>query len=219
MKISTTHITLGLMVLTGIVMANNTYQLSTLGVSTSQSGTAEVNLLGSYEKPSGTPEIYGEELGVSYDDVDPYDPVRANAVISKLGNLDRSITLEGNDKERYINALYKLENGISCEYCCGARSIIFENGEPACGCAHSYAMRGLAKYLITEHGDEYTDAEILEEIGKWKALFFPNQISNKATILEENGLETDMVSLTSNKYRGVEKQVAGGSAGGMVGGC
>lgn len=167
--------------------------------------------------PKGVPKIYGKELGVSFDDVNAYDQVKANTVIKKLGDLDNTITLTGADKERYINIMYKKENGISCEYCCGARSVIFENGEAACGCAHSYAMRGLAKYLITKHGKEYTDDEILEEAGKWKTLFFPGQMEQKAKVLEQKGIPFNYINLASNKYRGIEKGVASGS--GMVGGC
>ncbi len=170
--------------------------------------------------PQGVPDIYGKELGVSFDDVSPYSQQKANEVIQKLGDLDNTITLTGADKERYINVLYKKENGISCEYCCGARAVIFENGEPACGCAHSYAMRGLTKYLITKHGKEYTDDQLLEEAGKWKTLFFPGQIQQKAQILQQKGIALNYINLASNKYRGVEKSASAGSAGsGMVGGC
>ncbi len=221
-KINSTHIMLALVVATALVMSINSYQLSKIaGKTTFVTAETKVDLAGglSFSTPTGTPKIYGKELQVSYDDVDPYDPVKANTVIKKLGDLDRSITLNEEQKQRYINILYKMNNGISCEYCCGARAIIFENGQPACGCAHSYAMRGLTKYLITKHGNEFSDEEMLAEVGKWKSLFFPNQIANKAKLLEENGLETDIVSLTSNKYRGIEKQLAGGNAGGMVGGC
>ncbi len=167
--------------------------------------------------PAGVPEIYGAELGVSFNDVSPDDQQSADAAIRKLGNLDRSITLSAADNERYVNILYRLHDGISCEYCCGARSIIFENGQPACGCAHSYAMRGLAKYLITEHGEEYADAEILEELGKWKTLFFPGQMGAKAAVLAQQGVEFNYINLASNKYRGAEKGLS--SSGGMVGGC
>jgi hypothetical protein len=165
--------------------------------------------------PTGVPEIYGEELGVSFDDVTPEDQQRADATIRKMGILDQQIKLEGDDLKRYINILFNLHDGISCEYCCGATSVIFSDGRPACGCAHSYAMRGLAKYLITNHGDEYTDEQILEEVGKWKTLFFPTQIAQKADALRENGIEVNYISLTSNQYRGIEKEVSGG----MVGGC
>lgn len=167
--------------------------------------------------PIGTPAIYGKELGISYDDVGPNNPQLADQTIRVLKNIDKSETLVGEDLERYIDILYTLENGISCEYCCGARSIIFENGQPACGCAHSYAMRGLTKYLIKYHGDEYTDEEILEEVGKWKVLFFPGIMEDKAAVLESQGIDsTNYINLASNKYRGIEE---GQASGGMVGGC
>src|SRR3989344_5359267 len=86
--------------------------------------------------PTGAPKIYGKELGVSYDDISPNDPRKADATIDVLGNLDTSINLEGADLQRYID----IASQISCEYCCGAESVIFSNGQPACGCAHSYAM-------------------------------------------------------------------------------
>lgn len=170
--------------------------------------------------PKGVPDIYGKELDVSFEGVSADNPQKANEIIQKLGDLDNTITLTGADKERYINVLYKKENGISCEYCCGARAVIFENGEPACGCAHSYAMRGLTKYLITKHGKEYTDDQLLEEAGKWKTLFFPGQIQQKAQILQQKGIALNYINLASNKYRGIEKSASAGSAGsGMVGGC
>ena len=167
--------------------------------------------------PTGVPAIYGEELGITYDDVSASNAQKADATIRLLGNIDRSETLEGAELERYINILYTMENGISCEYCCGARSIIFEDGGPACGCAHSYAMRGLTKYLIMNHGDEFTDEEILIENGKWKVLFFPGIHEGKAAVLKEQGIELNYINLASNKHRGIEKGQA--SSGGMVGGC
>ncbi|MBI3032495.1 hypothetical protein HYY69_03400 [Candidatus Woesearchaeota archaeon] len=169
--------------------------------------------------PKGVPAIYGKELGVSFDDVSSSNQQKANEVIQKLGDLDNTITLTGADKERYINVLYKKENGIACEYCCGARSVIFENGEPACGCAHSYAMRGLTKYLITKHGKEYTDDQLLEEAGKWKTLFFPGILQQKAQVLQQKGIALNYINLASNKYRGAEKGASTGSGSGMVGGC
>ncbi len=166
--------------------------------------------------PTGMPAVYGEELDIKYSDVSQNNPQLADQTIRLLGNIDRSETLEGAELERYIEILYNLENGISCEYCCGARSIIFENGEPACGCAHSYAMRGLTKYLVKFHGDEFTDEEILSEIGKWKTLFFPGIMEGKAAVLKGQGIELSYINLASNKYRGIEE---GQTSGGMVGGC
>lgn len=165
--------------------------------------------------PRGVPRVYGPELGVSFE-----DPVGS---LPKLAALDKSITLSGEKLERYI----KVGLQISCEYCCGAEAIIFKNGEAACGCQHSYAMRGLAKYLLQNHASEFSDAEILAELGKWKTLFFPKQILQKALVFQSKGMALDVTDLTSNKYRGFEKQqtTQGGAAGGasnlpnMVGGC
>lgn len=172
---------------------------------------------GSSVTPTGVPEVYGQELAVSYNDVSPSSPQKADSTIRKLGMMDQQLTLSASQQERYINVLYKMNNGISCEYCCGAKAIIFENGQPACGCAHSYAMRGLAKYLIINHGSEYTDEQLVEEISKWKTLFFPTQIQQKAQILKAKGIELTYTNLASNKYRGIEQGASAG--GGMVGGC
>ncbi|KHO46228.1 MAG: hypothetical protein QS98_C0004G0004 [archaeon GW2011_AR3] len=166
--------------------------------------------------PHGIPAIYGAELGVSFDDVSAQNPQKADATIKKLGELDRSLTLSGNDLERYID----IGMNISCEYCCGAQAVIFQNGQAACSCAHSFAMRGLAKYLITEHGNEYTNDQILEEMGKWKTLFFPGPMTAKAKALSEKGIELNYINLASNKYRGIEKGLQAAADGsGMVGGC
>jgi len=209
-------VNLGLLVIALLVVLFNSYQLAQIGqIERSVTANAVAGLTSSII-PTGVPSIYGSELGISFDDVSALDSYRADATIAKLGQLDTSITLSGADKERYINVLYKMENGMSCEYCCGARAIIFENGEPACGCAHSYAMRGLAKYLITKHAGDYDDKGLLEEVGKWKTLFFPSQIQAKAGILESQGIELNYINLASNKYRGIEQ---GKTSGGMVGGC
>lgn len=162
--------------------------------------------------PKGVPSIYGNELGISFDDVSPNDQRKADATIRKLATLDTQINLQGANLERYI----RIGTQISCEYCCGADAIIFPNGNAACGCAHSYAMRGLAKYLIEKHNNEYTDEQILEELGKWKTLFFPGIMTQKAAVLKQKGIELNYINLASNKYRGIEQ---GASGGGMVGGC
>ena len=163
--------------------------------------------------PVGIPKIYGEELGVKYSDVSASTPQKADLTIGAMANLDKTIDLSGPDLTRYID----IAGEISCEFCCGVDSIIRSDGSAACGCAHSFAMRGLAKYLITEHANEFTDDEILEELGKWKVLFFPGKHETKASVLKSQGIEINYINLASNKYRGIEKGVASG--GGMVGGC
>jgi len=243
------HWGIALLAITLFILAFNSYQINVLrtdvqsqssGISLQTTGnsvqgsTTQASNTGSIETlealgvfPKGVPEIYGKELGVSFDDVSVNNPTKADNTISILGALDDKITLTEEQKERYIKVLYEDENGISCEYCCGARAIIFENGEAACGCAHSYAMRGLTKYLITKHGTEYTDEQLLAEAGKWKMLFFPTLLENKAKLLIGAGIEQPtIIDLTSNKYRGAEQKLAttttsssGSTGSGMVGGC
>ena len=171
--------------------------------------------------PKGVPPIYVEEMSVSFDDISLVNPTKADETIARLADFDVSIELQGAELERYV----KIVGQISCEYCCGAESIIFtkdsENykaGDAACGCAHSYAMRGVAKYLISSHGADFTDDEILSELAKWKTLFFPSQMTNKAKALQLSGIEFNYINLGSNKYRGIEATVSGGDSG-MVGGC
>jgi hypothetical protein len=234
-----------LLVLLVVSVANNQIKLNGLSGSGPSGFAVVANVQASEDSviPVGNPKIYGNKLGISYDDVSPYDAQKADATINIMANIDRNLVLEGKDLRRYID----ITSRISCEYCCGAKSIIVTNedvertnqqieaaiakgelteqdagryrkeaGVAACGCAHSYAMRGLAKYLVKEHGNEFTDDEVLEELGKWKALFFPGQIQSKAKILSDKGVELSYINLASNKYRGIEQ----GSAGsGMVGGC
>ena len=153
--------------------------------------------------PKGVPRIYGNELGVGYDDISASNQQKADSTIRKLGILDQQISLSGKDLEKYIS----IASQISCEYCCGVDSIIFSDGKPACSCAHSFAMRGLTKYLIKYHGNEYSNDEILEELGKWKTLFFPSQTTQKAKVLQEKGIDLGYINLASNKYRGVENAI------------
>lgn len=163
--------------------------------STGSTGIDGIDIL-----PKGIPDIYGKELVVSFDDISAATPEKAQQTLNKLGQLDQKIVLSGTGLKRYI----AIASQISCEYCCGAESIIFKNGEAACGCAHSAAIRGLAKYLIVNHANEYSDEQILEELGKWKVLFFPAQLTQKAAVLQARGIELNYVNLASNKYRGAE---------------
>ena len=212
MQFDLEKLTMGLLVAVVLVIGFNTFQMSQLKINTSPiAGNAvagskpTANIVGNigFELdiiPKGVPAIYGKELGVGYDDVSSADQKKADSTINKLGALDRQIVLSGKDKERYIS----IASQISCEYCCGVDSIIFKDGSAACGCAHSFAMRGIAKYLIKNHATEFTDDEILEELGKWKTLFFPANIAKKASVLKGKGIELNYINLASNKYRGIE---------------
>ena len=86
--------------------------------------------------PTGVPAIYGNELGVKYDDVSVNTPQLADPTIRKLAKYEGD-KLTDEQMKRYIT----IGSSIACEYCCGAKTLIFSDGEAACGCAHSYAMR------------------------------------------------------------------------------
>jgi len=118
--------------------------------------------------PRGVPAVYGEELGVSFDG----DMNRMTSILRRY----EDHPLDEAQMKRYKDVGLR----IACEYCCNAKALIFEDGRRACGCAHSYAMRGLAKYLIINHPEEYSNDEILLELGRWKAAFFPKQTISKA---------------------------------------
>ncbi len=139
--------------------------------------------------PTGTPK-YGEELGVSFDNpvnsmnkLEAYDDMKGGPIRGT-----KAITLSPQLQQRYI----KITNSISCEFCCGVPAITDSKGEPACGCAHSSAMRGLAKYLLSKHANEYTDEQILEELTKWKSLFFPKNMVERYMQQSGNLQPTDL---------------------------
>lgn len=123
--------------------------------------------------PSGVPDVYGQEFGISFDKVQ--DAIDKVAVFDPTYGPDGkkiSLTdLTAAELERYK----KIGASIACEYCCGVKSLTNEDGTAACGCAHSQMMRGLAAYLIKNHPQEFADEQILEEVTKWKRAYFPKQ--------------------------------------------
>ncbi len=135
--------------------------------------------------PSGVPDVYGKELGVSFDEVqESMDKMRIFG--PTYGTDDKKIKLEGEEFERYV----KIGEQTSCEYCCGVKTLVKEDGEAACGCAHSIVMRGLTAYLIKNHSDKFSDEEILNEVNAWKKVFFPKQtLAVKFDELKESGDE------------------------------
>lgn len=132
--------------------------------------------------PSGVPEVYGEELNISFDNVqDAIDKVQVYG--PTYGLEGKKITLSGADLDRYID----IGSRIACEYCCGVKTLVREDGVAACGCAHSIMMRGLSAYLITVH-PELSNDQILGELAAWKRTFFPKQtLSAELQTLEASG--------------------------------
>jgi hypothetical protein len=131
--------------------------------------------------PSGTPEVYGAELGISFDSVQ-----KAIDKVARFGPTygEEKIELSGQEFERYK----QIASQTSCKYCCGAPALIDQNGRAACGCAHSQMMRGLAAYLIKNHGN-LSNQQILDELNAWRAVFFPKQtLAEKMDALEKQGV-------------------------------
>lgn len=144
--------------------------------------------------PTGTP-AYGEEMGVTYD-----DPVTGLGKLAKAyPALNQQIKQNPEQWERYLS-LAAEPRGVSCEFCCGVGPVgVTKDGRSRCGCQHHPAVLSLTQWMIMN--TDYTDAEILHEVYKWKTLFFPKNMVGLAT------------------------QIAGGDASvledlpGMVGGC
>ncbi len=162
--------------------------------------------------PTGTP-LYGAELGVSFD-----DPINSLNILAKLDRQVPTNTLAEAEKARFINVGTK----ISCEFCCGAPSVVDQNGRDLCGCSHAASFKGLSKYLIKNHPDEWTDDEILLELTRWKALYYPKNMVEKAVAALENGMELTPAVLNDRDL--LKKIKTGdttsiGDLPSMVGGC
>ena len=179
---------IGLIAVAALLLVFNQYQLFTItsaagAVTGSAVSGSNIELTGDPVQdavaiviPTGTP-FYGPELGVSFD-----DPLGS---LTKLGNIDPAygkikILLQGDDLKRYIKI--GTTPTITCEFCCGAKTLVTQSGGPACGCEHSAAMRGLSAYLIKNY-PEKSDDEIIRELAKWKGLFFPKNMVQR--FLEE----------------------------------
>lgn len=207
----------------GMRRSNLLSRLTALGA-----GNGEIKLTGELARDAvvlaisrGAPKIYGPELNVSFDGVQAsmdimkqFDPTYGN----------KKIILAGDALKRYIDVGLR----IACEYCCGAKALIDKNGEAACGCAHSQAMRGLAAYLIKNHAQEYSNDQILRELARWKGSYFPKQMIKKVGEQMQSGQFTpDVASLLLDinlpKYSASSKEAPLPSdikdLPGMVGGC
>lgn len=196
------------------------FTASSSKVTTSQSGelALEVKKTGDNVQdainaliPTGTPE-WGPELDVTYD-----DPVNS---LNTLASLHRQIptnTLTAGEKQRYVD----INTKISCEFCCSAPAVVDHNGRDLCGCSHALSFMGLSKYLIKTHPD-YTDEQILLELTKWKSLYYPRNMVEKAAALLSNDMELTASSL--NDAQLLTKLSSGdtssiGALPQMVGGC
>src|SRR3989338_1524136 len=202
-----------------VITVFNSYMLFSLGTTQHTSTRKTVKLTGDPVQdaintiiPTGAAEPYGSALGVSFD-----DPV---AGLSVLANLHRQIptdSLSAEEKQRYINIGTK----ISCEFCCSAPAVVDSSGRDLCGCAHAQSFMGLSKYLI-QNNPEMSDEDILWELTRWKSLYYPRNMVEKAAAALENGLELTPEVLNNRDL--LSKISSGntadiGSLPQMVGGC
>ena len=162
--------------------------------------------------PTGTPS-YGPEIGVSFD-----DPVNSLNALAKLDSTLPTSSLSEAEKARFVNIGTK----IACEFCCGAQAVVDQNGRSLCGCSHAASFRGLSKYLIKNHPTEWTDDEILLELTRWKSLYYPKNMVEKAVAALQNNL--DLTPAVLNDRDLLKKISAGdktsiGDPPTMVGGC
>ncbi|MFA4831198.1 MAG: hypothetical protein WC862_05260 [Patescibacteria group bacterium] len=120
--------------------------------------------------------FYGSELGL--------DMSSLNAINASIGKLGKMAPMQGsnpiqlNDEEMKRYIAIGAEPYITCEFCCGVKTLVREDGSPTCGCAHSIAMRGTAAYLIRNY-PKMTNAEIAYELMRQKGLYFPVQMQKR----------------------------------------
>jgi phosphoribosylcarboxyaminoimidazole (NCAIR) mutase len=146
--------------------------------------------------PTGSPE-YSELMGgITFD-----DPVTSMEYLAKYYYTINEEVKQNNPEgwQRYLS-LAAAPKGVSCEYCCGVGPQGADaNGKSRCGCKHNPAVLALTLGLI--QNTDYSDAEILREVMKWKTMFFPKNMVGVA--LEVAGTDPSQLK----------------DLPGMVGGC
>ena len=122
--------------------------------------------------PTGTPfyVLQGENAqkikGVSFDDPLTSQKVWASLLGSRRFGTANTIQLTPEEEKRW----QRLTSVFTCDFCCGGPNSVTTINR--CGCAHSYAWQGMAKFFIKYYPD-YTDEQILGEMTKWKGLWYP----------------------------------------------
>lgn len=120
--------------------------------------------------PTGTPD-YGAGLGVSFD-----TPEESLATLAQMYPSLKKEVQQNNPTAwaRYMK-LASMPGGMSCEFCCGIGAVgIDKQGNSACGCQHNPAILSVGLWLTAN--TDYTDAEIMREVMRWKTLFFPQKM-------------------------------------------
>ena len=148
--------------------------------------------------PTGTPEYAGVfENKISFDDpVSSLDYLYGEAYPKLAAHISQN---SPETWQRFVE-LGNMPVGLSCEFCCGVGPIgITPDGRSRCGCQHNPALLAIALGLM--EFTDYSDAEVMYEVIRWKTLFFPK----------------DMVGLAMTVAGGDTSQLD--KLPGMVGGC
>jgi len=122
--------------------------------------------------PTGTPfyilEGPGTEKikGATFDDPITSQKVWASLLGSRRFGTENAIQLTPEEEERWK----KVVSVFTCDYCCGGPNSVTTINR--CGCAHSYAWQGMAKFFI-KYYPQYTDEQVMGEMTKWKGLWYP----------------------------------------------
>ena len=122
--------------------------------------------------PTGTP-FYALEgpgidkiKGASFDDPLTSQKVWASLLGSRRFGTANAIQLTPEEEQRW----QRLTSVFTCDFCCGGPNSVTTINR--CGCAHSYAWQGMAKFFI-KYYPQYTDEQIMGEMTKWKGLWYP----------------------------------------------
>ena len=122
--------------------------------------------------PTGTPSYVlggsGSEKikGATFDDPITSQKVWASLLGSKRFGTSNQIQLTSEEEQRWK----RIVSVFTCDYCCGGPNSVTTINR--CGCAHSYAWQGMAKFFI-KYYPNYTNEQIMGEMTKWKGLWYP----------------------------------------------
>ena len=122
--------------------------------------------------PTGTPFYVldgpGSEKikGASFDDPLTSQKVWASLLGSRRFGTANTIQLTPEEEKRW----QRITSVFTCDFCCGGPNSVTTIAR--CGCAHSYAWQGMAKFFI-KYYPNYTDEQIMGEMTKWKGLWYP----------------------------------------------
>ena len=134
--------------------------------------------------PSGRPEYSDLIGGANFDEME-----MSNQYLSQW-YYEISEDVRQNHPEtwdRFVD-LTAAPNGISCEFCCGlGAQAVDEDGEMMCACAHLPSMLSVTLALMRD--TDYSDAEILREVMKWKTAFFPQDMINLGSEIAGEDIE------------------------------